>query len=231
MFTLDLLQAINDWQRGGNAKQKNERGKKLREEAAKLPEKFRLTDVVCYRRLKLHKSNVWTLGTEEELTETTSAWSENEEVAKGLKGGVPEPGSLGVIFKIAPGKGNIVINLSRLYKDESFQKAIEEHKGKINDFATGIGKYGNTQEEVVIENGSVHLDAMHGWGGFTSSEENLAEQLYGHKPSMEEMSEFRELMELTGHKAGQYWMTTADAVKRLSAKLVGHAERLAKFKK
>ncbi len=45
------------------------------------------------------------------------------------------------------------------------------------------------------------------------------------------MSEFRELMEVSAHKAGQYWMTTPDAVKRLSAKLVGHAERLAKLKK
>ena len=32
MFPRDLLQAINDWQSGGNAKQKSERGKKLREE-------------------------------------------------------------------------------------------------------------------------------------------------------------------------------------------------------
>jgi len=231
MFTPDLLQAINDWQSGGNAKQKSERGKKLREEAAKLPEKFRLTDVVCYRRLKLHKSKVWTLGTDEELSETTSAWSENEDVVKGLKGGVPEPGSLGVIFRIDSGTGKVIVNLSRLYKDDGFQKAIEEHKGKINEFASGIGKYENTQEEVVIDNGSVHLDAMHGWGGFTSREEELAEQLYGHTPNKEEMSEFRELMEVSGHKAGQYWMTTPDAVKRLSNKLVGHTERLAKLKK
>jgi hypothetical protein len=45
------------------------------------------------------------------------------------------------------------------------------------------------------------------------------------------MREFKILMEMSGHKAGQYWMTTPDAVKRLSAKLVGHAERLAKLKK
>lgn len=76
MFTLELLQAINDWQRGGIAKEKNERGKKLREVAAGLPENFRQTDVACYRRLKLHKSAVWTLGTDEELAETISAWTE-----------------------------------------------------------------------------------------------------------------------------------------------------------
>jgi hypothetical protein len=159
IFAPDLLQAISDWQSGGNAKQKSERGKKLREEAAKLPDEFRLTDIVCCRRLKLHKSKVWTLGTDEELSEATSAWSENEDVAKGLKGGVPEPGSLGVIFRINPGIGKVVVNLSRLYKNEGFQKAIEKHKGKINEFASGIGKYWNTQEE---GSGPQKLDSQRG---------------------------------------------------------------------
>jgi hypothetical protein len=85
VFTLELLQTINDWQRGGNAKEKNERGKKLREVATSLPEKFRQTNVTCYRRLKLHKSFVWNLGTDEELAETVSAWTESEDVAMGFK--------------------------------------------------------------------------------------------------------------------------------------------------
>lgn len=231
VFTLELLQAINDWQRGGNAKEKNERGKKLREVATGLPEKFRQTNVTCYRRLKLHKSSVWNLGTDEELAETVSAWTESEVVAMGFKGGVPEPGSLGVIFKINPDAGNAVLNLSRLYKDEGFQKALTENKGKIAGFELGIGKYGNTQEEVVIENGSVQLDSMHAWGGFLSNEEDLATQFYGRKPTKEEMEAFKKLMEERGHKSGPKWLKTPDAVKRISAKLVTHAERLAKLKK
>jgi hypothetical protein len=231
VFTLDLLQAINDWQSGGNAQQKSERGKKLREEAAKLPEKFRQTDVTCYRRLKLHKSSVWMLGTDEELSETVSAWTESEDVAMGFKGGVPEPGTQGVIFKINPGAGNVVLNLSRLYKDEDFQKALSENKRKITGFELGIGKYGNTQEEVVIENGSVQLDSMHAWGGFSNSEEALATQFYERKPTEEEMDAFKKRMEERGQKAGPRWLKTPDAVKRISDKLVGHTERLAKLKK
>ncbi|QDU98601.1 hypothetical protein [Lignipirellula cremea] len=231
LFTLELLQAINDWQCGGNAKEKNERGKKLQDVAAGLPEKFRQTDVACYRRLKLHKSAVWTLGTDEELAETISAWTESEAVAMGFKGGVPEPGSQGVIFKINPGLGSVVLNLSRLYKDEGFQKAISEHKGKIAGFDLGIGKYENTQEEVVIENGSVQLDSMHAWGGFSSSEEELATQFFERKPTKEDMDAFRKIMEERGRKAGPKWLKTPDAVKRISAKLVTHTERLAKLKK
>jgi hypothetical protein len=231
MFTLELLQAINDWQRGGNAKEKNERGKKLREVAAGLPEKFRQTDVACYRWLKLHKSAVWTLRTDEELAETISAWTESEDVAMGFKGSVPEPGSQGVIFTINPGAGSVVLNLSRLYHDEGFQEALSEQKGEIAGFELGIGKYENTQEEVVIENGSVQLDSMHAWGGFSSSEEELATQFYERKPTKEDVDAFKKLMVERGHKAGPKWLKTPDAVKRISAKLVMHTERLTKLKK
>jgi hypothetical protein len=136
-----------------------------------------------------------------------------------------------VIFKINPGAGNVVLNLSRLYKDEGFQKAFSEHKGKIAGFDLGIERYGNAQEEVVIENGSVHLDFMHAWGGFLRSEEELATQFFGRKPTEEEMDAFKKLMEERGHKAGPRWLKTLDAVKQISAKLVTHTERLAKLKK
>lgn len=231
MFTLELLQAINEWQRGGNAKEKNERGKKLRGAATGLPEKFRQTEVACYRRLKLDKSSIWTLGTDEQLTETISAWTESEEVAMGFKGGVPESGFQGVIFRISPEAGNVVLNLARLYNDEGFQKALSEHKGEIADFELGIGKYKNTQEEVVIENGSVQLDSMHAWGGFSSNEEELATQFYERKPTTGEMDAFRKLLVQRGHKAGPKWLKTPDAVNRISAKLITHTERLTKLKK
>ena len=64
----------NDWQSCGNAKKKGDRGKNLREEVERLPAEFRQTETVCYGRLKLHKSKVWELGTDEELSETTSAF-------------------------------------------------------------------------------------------------------------------------------------------------------------
>src|ERR1700677_2875515 len=49
-FTLQLLQAINDWQRGGDHKQKVKRGAKLKQFAAGLPEKFRTCSATCYRQ-------------------------------------------------------------------------------------------------------------------------------------------------------------------------------------
>jgi hypothetical protein len=45
------------------------------------------------------------------------------------------------------------------------------------------------------------------------------------------MDAFKKLMEERGQKAGPRWLKTPDAVKRISAKLVMHAERLAKLKK
>lgn len=55
MFTLDLLQAINDWQRGGSAQQKKRRGERLKELSIKLSPKFRQTKLCCFRQLGLDK--------------------------------------------------------------------------------------------------------------------------------------------------------------------------------
>jgi len=55
MFTRELIQAVNDWQRGGSPKQKAARALRLKKEAAALPGQFRQCALCCFRQITLEK--------------------------------------------------------------------------------------------------------------------------------------------------------------------------------
>ncbi|MDO8333298.1 MAG: hypothetical protein Q7T35_01340 [Nitrosomonas sp.] len=232
MFSLELLQAISDWQRGGNASQKARRGIALKEAAKDLPETFKKISSNCYRQIAMDNSSVWNIGTKYQLSETISSWTTSLEVAKQFKGGVPPKGYQGVIFKISPiDELEVIVNLQELFECNEFKDAIEEHKDKICGFHSGIGKYGNSQLEAVISTEYLKLETLFAWGGYTSPESELAEIYFGHIASEDELRIFRDLMNQAGHKCGAYWLTTADAVQRVSEKLKVHGERLSEIKK
>jgi len=231
MFTLELLQAINDWQSGGNAKQKKRRGEKLKKLAASLPLRYRQTTVTCYRQIALDKHSVWQVGTQYRLNEGLSAWTTCETIAKEFKGGVPHAGYQGVIFAIQPGTGLVVINLTALFKDAKFRKAIEYNKTQIVAFDKGIGRYGNSQLEVVIEADCLPLGSLHSWGGYSSPETKLAEMFLGKPPSEADLRAFRSQMTSSGYTCGPYWLTTPESIARISKKLKQFGTELAKSMK
>ena len=231
MFTLELLQKINDWQCGGDAKQNIKRGLALKEAVKNLPAEFRQTEKTCYRQVALTKSFVWTIGTEHKLSEKISSWSECIIVAKNFKGGVPPPGYQGVIFSIQPPKTSLIVNLSRLYNNTEFTQAINTHKGEISGYHNGIGKYENSQQEVVIDIESLPLNSIHSWGGYVEPEQRLitlSEMYYGRVASNEELVSLKELISQSGHQLGPSWLSTPDAVKRVSKKLACYGEILSK---
>lgn len=228
MFTIELLQAINDWQRGGDAKQKKRRGEDLKKHAASLPKRFRQTTSTCYRQIALDKSSVWQVGTEYKLREGLSAWTTSETVAREFKGGVPPIEYQGIIFAIKPGTGSVVVNLAALFRDKQFQAAIHANKAKIATFDKGLGKYAATQSEVVIETNALPLDSVHSWGGYSSPEPKLAEMFFDAKPTSAQLQASRKLMAAAGHSCGPYWLTTPSAVARVSKKLKSFGQDLAK---
>jgi hypothetical protein len=88
-FTLELLQAISDWQQGGNGREKHYRGRALKARAAGLDQRFRQTGLVCFRKVSLKKRPLWQLLADNKLPETISAWTATTDVAKTFKHGVP----------------------------------------------------------------------------------------------------------------------------------------------
>ena len=85
------------------------------------------------------------------LSETILAWTLDTKIAKSFKGGVPPEGIQGVIFVTTPKPENVIVNLTILFSNSDFQAAYEKEKDNINGFYEGIGRYGNSQSEVVLE--------------------------------------------------------------------------------
>jgi hypothetical protein len=233
MFTIELLQKINDWQSGGNAKQNKKRGVALKEAVKNLPVEFRQADKTCYRQVALTKKYVWIIGTELQLAEKISSWTECLIVAKAFKGGVPPPGYQGVIFHIQPPITSVIVNLNRLYNNTEFTQAIGAQKDQITGYSNGIGKYWNSQQEVVVEKESLPLNSIHSWGGYVEPRQRLmklSKMYYGRTASDEELVKLEQLINQVGHDLGPSWLSTTDAVKRVSEKLVHHGKRLSKLR-
>lgn len=206
MFDINLLQAINDWQRGGNAQQKKSRGLRLKEAAKQLDPEFKRVSLCCFRQIALDKSSLWKFGDTLHLTETISAWTTSLELAKQFKGGVPPAGLQGIIFEILPVPSTVIVNLSTLFRDETFRCACEVLKNEIVGYSDGIGRYRGTQHEVLLEIESVSLANVYALGGYSSSHEIIARRFFGHEPTQEESRWFDELLARSARKSGPNWL-------------------------
>lgn len=225
IFSLNVMQAINDWQRGGDHRQKVRRGKGLKIACADLPRELRNCDVICYRQESHEKDRVWQLLADNSLPETVAAWTTDITVAKDFKGGVPPAGYQGVIFSIRPSQESIIVNLEAVYERSDFQEACEKYKGQIDCYHDGIGKYGNTQKEVVLELGSLSKAEILSYGGYSSSREVVAALFFGRTPTVEDLEVFDELCGRAGLAAGSWWLSepgTRAVLKRMQP----HIERL-----
>ena len=226
LFTKELIQAISDWQRGGDAKQKKRRGEALKAEAVKLPEKFRSTRAECFRQIALDGKHLIRLGCEYQLFETLSSWTKSKCVAKDFKGGVPPEGWQGVIFNIKPTEECVILDISSLFDDAEFVGALGKFRNEIVGISDGIGKYGSSQYEVVIEIENLPLESLAFWGGYSSSEHELATIWYDHEPDQDEIERFRSLMIEADAQVGPRWLSGEEAVERVNEKLKYHSKRL-----
>jgi hypothetical protein len=231
MFSKALIQAISDWQRGGAPKQKARRGTTLKNAARDLPQEFRTSETICYRQIALDDPNLRNLGTNYHLPETISSWTESEIVAEEFKGGVPANGNgyVGVIFKFCPAENEVVVNLAKLFQSAEFVREVNNLRSQIDGFDLGIGRYWDTQHEVLIEKSTLPLDSLHAWGGFTRDRERLKDMLSFSLGVVVADEQFDHLMAEAGLQIGQYWMKTPSAVARLAEALKHHADRVNKL--
>jgi hypothetical protein len=228
MFSLELLQAINDWQRGGDAPTKRKQGARLKELALSLPRNFREVKARCYRRLALAKGPGFDLGERLALPEAISAWTLDLAVAKEFKHGVPEPGRHGVIFQLSPEPGQFVVSLDSLYSDHDFRRECETMKDRVKHFAEGIGRYGNSQREVVLEVTHITIDSVIALGGFApqSQIDSLAQECLGRPLSDEEAQAFEDASAHARGVPGDWWLM-GDGKDRVVEKWKRDAQRLA----
>jgi hypothetical protein len=224
LFTQELIQAVNDWQRGGDHRQKVRRGRRLKECAAALSAHFRACDQVCYRQEAHKQERVWQLLADNHLPETIAAWTTDLDVAKNLKGGVPPPGLHGVIFALVPPGGTVVVNLGTLYADPDFLAAVEASRSKIVGFHDGIGRWGGSQSEIVLEVGSLETATIYSYGGIFDDKISLA-ALLNREPTSHELATFRTLLRKAGRSPDDWWLTQ-NGTQAVLARIQPHLPRL-----
>ncbi len=225
VFTQEIVQAINDWQRGGDHKQKVRRGAQLKAVCCKLPLAFRTCDIPCFRQEAHEKARVWELLADERLPETIAAWTTDINIAKQFKGGVPPEGLQGVIFELTPSNASVVVNLDAVYSDPSFPEACERYRHQITGFESGIGKYGASQNEVVLEIASLTPERVLHYGGFSSSREEIAEMFFKRQPIEEDLEVFDRLCATAGTTLGAWWLS-ASGTRAVLHRMKPHIERL-----
>ncbi|MBN9048958.1 MAG: hypothetical protein J0H78_05810 [Rhizobiales bacterium] len=226
IFTRDLIQAVSDWQRGGSHDQKVKRGERLKTAAALLPKYFRTCAATCFRQEAHKNDRVWQLLADNHLPETIASWTTDIAIAKAFKGGVPPAGLQGIIFKIMPPKGSVVLNLTALHADPAFQAAVETHKASIDGYHDGLGRWGDSQREVALELGNLDQASVHSYGGFSGNRETLVELHLQRKPSPEELAEFEELAKKAGITPGGEWWLSESGTQAILTRMQPHITRL-----
>lgn len=236
-FDLPLLQAVSDWQRGGDAKQNRRRGEALKAACENLPSQFRRSVLVCHRQIALGKGGVWDLLGDNRLPEKISSWTTDLEIAQGFKGGVPPEGQgyQGVIFSVLPPAGSVIVNLRELYQEPAFRDAMDRNKSAIADYAKGAGRYEGDQSEVVLEIDKLEQEDIYSMGGHSSPFDELvaeaAKIYYGSaNVTPEQYKALLLKVEHTRGVAGPSWLSP-EATKRVLQRTAPHAERLREVKK
>lgn len=224
-FELPLLQAVSDWQRGtGTDKQRVKRGVALKEAVAQLPEFFKEVNLVCYRQVALEKASIWSLLGKQALVGRISSWTTNTAVAKSFQNGIPpvDDGLTHMIFAVHPKPAQIVVSLSKLLADSEYQSQVEALKNSVDYFASGTGKHGNSQDEVVLEIDSLEEADIWVLGGWSSSFDELVRRacwfLHGRAPSEDEFIDLRSKVSELEPEAGARWLqpeSTTNVLRRV----------------
>ncbi|MCZ8323111.1 MAG: hypothetical protein O9296_16255 [Novosphingobium sp.] len=226
-FSIELLQAVNDWQRGSSSEaQRARRAAALQAAAQKLPAKFRKCGLTCFRQVALKKGHLWDLLAKKHLAERVSSWTPSIEVAKSFKGGVPPGEWRGVILMITPKPEQVVLNLSTLYQSQEFRQFDEENRPKIKGYHDGIGRYGASQSEVVLEIPNVGPDEIWTMGGYSSDKTVLSRLFLGREPNTAEQRWIDENIAQSGVVPGGPWWLSADGWQNVYARIKPKIEEL-----
>lgn len=229
VFTLDFLQAVNDWQRDRNDDKKSERGARLKELSREIDARYRQCDAVVYRRVALKKRSIWQLIAEEKLPEAISSWTLAPELAKNFKGGVPSQSWQGVLFAVKPHNESVIVNLHALYESDEFKTTLERMRDFVDGYEDGAGLYAGSESEVVLEIESLNTNSIQALGGYSSSKNELIHAMFGEKPTQDQIAWFEESLNKAGFSPGAQWLE-GELLQRVLGKMGPHIDRLKQIK-
>jgi hypothetical protein len=227
MYSLELLQSINDWQSTGMGTNKTQIAERIIEHSKEINIKFKSLNAKCYRQIALTGMNSVLLGANMRLPETYSSWSFDRSVVQSFNGGVPPVGRQGIIFEVdnTVQGVEVILNLYELFKDETFLEACEKHKNDISSYKSGIGYFLNKEAEIILKVEYLTTNQIWAYGGYSAPREKLAEMYFGHVASPRELIVFDRLINQGNIIIGGNWVT-GSAKNRIVNLHIATAQRL-----
>lgn len=218
MFTLELLQAINNWQKGALGIGKDTLAENVKKHSVKLPLKFKTLEGVCYRKIHLKGDNILKIGIDFKIPETYSSWTFESSIAEKFNIVIPtkKSGRIGFIFEWNPTQFpnfEVIINLNEVFQSIEFQKACNDFESSIYDFHLGIGKYKNAQQEIILKISELKIEQIWAYGSYKTSTDEFVQKYLSRKtnqkqkPTNKQKEAVVNLLKMRGINRKEMWLT------------------------
>lgn len=160
-YTDRLLSALGAWQQGWREEKDRRIPITIELRAAiddmlpaKLPVSARLP--TCFRKRFLVPNNpqnggdFWKLIIEGSIPEGTASWTTSDGFARIFKN-LHRDGCLTAIFEHRPKPSEVVVDVTALWKDETFKKAAESYIERKSAFSAALENFRDLQSEIILD--------------------------------------------------------------------------------
>jgi hypothetical protein len=127
-----------------------------------------------------------------------------------------------------------VVNLITVYRSELFRAAVQQHQAQIVGYYEGIGRWGSTQSEVVLDVAAHTESEVFALGGESSGARSLAleaaRQLFGPGATEQQVEALLRHAEQVDLQLGARWLTM-EGTQHVLARTRPVAQKLVAVKK
>ncbi len=104
-----------------------------------------------------------------------------------------------------------MVNLNAIYSDPGFQKACVNYEQYITNYDEGIGRFGNTEQELVLDISQLPISSIHSFGGYSKDEADLLKMFslekYERLPDRRIRREFERGLKKSKQTLGPRWVS------------------------
>lgn len=176
-FNSSFFKTLNSWQNGWreNQDKKYELATSLEQECKKLPNTYNKVNQLCYRKRFLHKGEMVDILMNNSKDEGITSWTTDIRFAERFKDLYKEGAITAAIFEHLPQEDEIILNISKLWNDLSFQSDLAEFEKIEPDNCKAILNFKNLQSEVILKT-PLRGSEIIALTGFASPFDNLCEK-------------------------------------------------------
>ncbi|WP_291401926.1 hypothetical protein [Daejeonella sp.] len=152
LFNREFLTTLSDWQKGWGEDQNIRRqlADKLVGACENLPAEFKVCKQECFRKRFIVGGEIVPIIINDDFFEGIASWTLNIDCAKTFKKLLKQNTKFAMIFKQRPKKGDVIVNICELWKNESFIKSVDELNKKDPQIAYPLLNFRDYQSEVIL---------------------------------------------------------------------------------